>query len=98
MKQIQVKIDRLRELYYTIKETRAGDEDAVQNDITETFWENLHEKIQERILINIAVRGEVAEGKSNNNTRRNRNRPKKPNNQMPSKLQKHNRRRIPTSN
>ena len=64
MAETQIHLNRLAELYYANKESRAQDVDVVSIDITEVFWKTLQEIIDEGKTINIAIRGEVAHGKS----------------------------------
>lgn len=63
-REIDIRLDNLKYLYKRSAERMVKKEDAIQNNLTETFFETLKDKIDHRELIVIAVRGEVRTGKS----------------------------------
>lgn len=54
-----VQIDQLKYAYTKAHERILRESDALQINLTETFWKVLKDKIDHRELLNIAVRGEV---------------------------------------
>lgn len=61
---LDVKIDLLKFAYIDAKEKLLKESDALQINLTETFWTTIKDKIKHGELVVIAVRGEVRTGKS----------------------------------
>lgn len=59
-----VKVDKLKLLYMDVRDKLVREGELLANNITNIFWDNLYKKVKYKELINIAVIGEVATGKS----------------------------------
>lgn len=59
-----ISIDDLKWIYMECLDAMIPESEAIQDDLTETFWKTIKGKIDARELINIAIRGEVRSGKS----------------------------------
>lgn len=56
--------DPLKSLYYQVKDKMISEKDMLTNDLTETFWFTIKDKIDNKEILNINIRGEVRTGKS----------------------------------
>lgn len=63
-KELKVEIDQLKFAFTKAREAMMPESEAINEDLTKTFWATLKDKIDHRELLNIAVRGEVRTGKS----------------------------------
>lgn len=54
----------LKQIYYELKDKMIDEEDILSVNVTSTYWQNIDYKLQNRGLNNIAIRGEVTDGKS----------------------------------
>lgn len=64
MEEKDVQIDILKLLYYEMKDVLQKESEALQNDITEEFYQFLEDKIKNREVTNIGIIGEVSGSKS----------------------------------
>jgi len=60
----EIGIDKLKFLFTKARAKLLTEDEALQNNLTQVFWETLKDKIEHGELINIGVRGEVRTGKS----------------------------------
>jgi hypothetical protein len=63
-KEINVSVDPLKGLYYERIDQLEREEDIIQRDITHEFYTFLEDKLDNKELINIAIKGEVSGSKS----------------------------------
>lgn len=62
--EINIELDNLKGIFLKTKERMTPEDETIQNNLTNTFFYTLKDKINHRELIVIAVRGEVRTGKS----------------------------------
>lgn len=62
--QIEVHGSILKYMYFELKDVLASEQDLLQNNITNEFYDNMDECIEHNIPLNIAIKGDVGSSKS----------------------------------
>ena len=64
MNNANIQIDLLKYTFIKAKERMLEESEALQINLTKTFWKTIADKVEHGELLNIGVRGEVRTGKS----------------------------------